>query len=279
MSGSVLQIRTTESVRYWTLDRPHRRNAVDRQLFQALLHAADAADQDESCRVVVLEGAGPVFCAGSDVRELAQLSTHEVIDSEVKWSQLGRRLRALHVPLIAKIRGAALGGGLMLASYADMRLASPSASFGAPEVRLGWIPPGGIEELIEAIGEQTARELVLFGWRVTAARAYERGIVDYLCDDDDLDEVTHAIAQNAAGLPSTAIRETKAYFASRGDLGAVQREEMLVARFTACVGSQPAIDTLRRASSGAVGDGTPGLLMPGGALVTKEAIGGWVRSA
>ena len=107
----------------------------------------------------------------------------------------------LDAPVLAKIQGGAFGGGLFLALYADYRIAEERAIFAAPEVTLGWIPPGGIEELVDEIGAGAARHLVLTGERVKAPRALELGLVHRVVPAERLDAAAEQTAAHLAGLP------------------------------------------------------------------------------
>src|SRR5919201_1539374 len=133
----------------------------------------------------------------------------------------------------AKIRGGAFGGGLFLALYADYRLAEERAIFAAPEVTLGWIPPGGIEELVDEVGAGPARYLVLTGERVKAPRALELGLVHRVVARDRLDRAAEQIAEHLAGLPRAAVGSVKRYFAVRGPLDRAARDELQLSEFAA----------------------------------------------
>ena len=225
-------------VHRWTLDRPERRNALDQATVDALLGAAERAGGDPDCRAVLLSGAPPVFCQGSDVAGFAGADAVAIAAHEARWPALRDALRGLDVPVLAKIRGGAFGGGLFLALYADYRVAEERAIFAVPEVTLGWIPPGGIEELVDEVGVGPARHLVLTGERVKAPRALELGLVHRVVPRDRLDGAAEQIADHLAALPSDAVASVKRYFAVRRSLGPAARDELQLSEFAANIATR-----------------------------------------
>jgi enoyl-CoA hydratase/carnithine racemase len=201
-------------IRRWTLQRPDARNALNHSLMDALLGAAADAAADPTCRVIVLDGAQPMFCSGSDVAELATLSTAEIVSHESRWPSLRDALAELDAPVIASVRGGAVGGGLVLMLYADVRIAEESAYFSLPEVELGWLPPGGIEELAADIGVARARRLVLLNSRVRAPEAFAIGLVDEVTPAGQLEVRTARIVEYVAGLSPVAAASVKRFFRS-----------------------------------------------------------------
>jgi enoyl-CoA hydratase/carnithine racemase len=233
-------------VHRWTLDRPERRNAIDDELMDALLAASRAAVEDPDCRVVVLSGTPPVFCQGSDVGRFAGVSVETVVEQESRWPALRDALRSLDVPVLAAIRGGAFGGGLFLALYADYRLAEERAIFAAPEVTLGWPPPGGVEELADEIGPGAARWLVLTGERVNAARALELGLVHRVVRTERLDTAADQTAAFLGGLPAAAVASVKRYFRERGGLDRAALDALQLREFAENLATPAAAESLRR---------------------------------
>jgi enoyl-CoA hydratase/carnithine racemase len=227
------------------LDRPERRNALDEALVDALLAAAEAARSDRACRAVLLDGAPPVFCQGSDVAGFAGLDADGIAAHEARWAALRDALRGLDVPVLAKIRGGAFGGGLFLALYADYRIAEERAIFSAPEVTLGWIPPGGIEELVDEVGTGAARHLVLTGERIKATRALEIGLVHRIVPGERLDGAAEQTLQYLAALPTTAVASVKRYFRVRPALDLSELDALQLREFTANLDSPEAAESIR----------------------------------
>ncbi len=244
--GSGLRVEVGEGLRRWTLDRPERRNALNVALVDALLAAAEEAGADRGCRAVLLDGAPPVFCQGSDVADFDAAGIAAIAAHEARWPALRDALRSLDVPVLAKIRGAALGGGLFLALYADYRIAEERTIFAAPEVTLGWIPPGGLEELVDEIGVGAARHLVLTGERVKGPRALELGLVHRVVPDDRLDAAAEQTLAYLAGLPRAAAASVKRYFHERRGLDRAGRDAFQLREFTENLDSPEAGQSIRR---------------------------------
>jgi enoyl-CoA hydratase len=183
-----------------TLNRPEKLNAVTDTMRSELARRVDGINHDPDVRVVVVRGAGPrAFSAGSDIYETSGRTPVEKRDTvEMEAPHL---LRRCVKPVVAMIRGYALGGGLELALACDLRLASETAQFGLPEVTLGWIPgAGGTQYLPRLIGSGMAAYLLYTGERIDATQAKAIGLVDLLVPDDALDgetaRVAAAIARN-----------------------------------------------------------------------------------
>jgi enoyl-CoA hydratase/carnithine racemase len=241
-----LLVEAAGRIHRWRLDRPERRNALDQGIIAAFLRAAEGAAGDPGCRAVLLDGAPPVFCQGSDVAAFAGLDAGAITTHEARWPVLRDALRGLDVPVLAKIHGGAFGGGLFLALYADYRIAEERAIFAAPEVTLGWIPPGGIEELAEEVGAGPARHLVLTGERVKAPRALELGLVHRIVPADRLDAAAEQTAEYLAGLPRAGVASVKRYFRVRRDLDPSARDELQLREFAANLLTPAAADSIHR---------------------------------
>lgn len=246
MSSGGLRVETANGVHRWTLDRPERRNALDAALVDALLAAAESAAADPSSRAVLLDGTPPVFCQGSDVAAFAGADVAAIVAHESRWPLLRDAIRGLGVPVLAKIRGGAFGGGLFLALHADYRIAEERAVFTAPEVTLGWIPPGGIEELVEEIGAGPARHLVLTGERVKAPRALTLGLVHRVVPAGRLDAVSEQTLDYLAGLPRAAVASVKRYFRERAGLDGAARDELQLREFAANLDTPEAARSVER---------------------------------
>jgi enoyl-CoA hydratase len=183
-----------------TLNRPEKLNAVTDAMRQALARYVDAINRDPAVRVAIVRGAGPrAFSAGSDIYETSGRTPVEKRDTvEMEAPHL---LRRCVKPVVAMIRGYALGGGLELALACDLRIASEAAQFGLPEVTLGWIPgAGGTQYLPRLVGSGMAAYLLYTGERIDATQAHAIGLVDRLVPDADLEaetaRVTALIARN-----------------------------------------------------------------------------------
>ena len=170
------------------LDRPERHNALDRDLIDALRAALSRLNGDT--RVLVLEGRGKSFCAGADIdwmRASVALSPGENTADAMALSDLLDTLDTLPVPTIARVHGAAIGGGAGLVACCDVAVASERARFAFSEVRLGLIPATIGPYVVRAIGPRAARLHLLAAERFDAREACRIGLVHDVCSEDDLD--------------------------------------------------------------------------------------------
>jgi enoyl-CoA hydratase len=212
-----------------TLSRPDARNALDARLREELVRVLDAVDADGGrdadpddtdadagderlpARVVVLTGddAGGAFAAGADVRELRERSLLEQREAS-RRPRIYERVESLRQPVVARINGHALGGGLELALACDVRIAHERAKLGHPEINLGLIPGGGgTQRLPRLIGEGQAMRLVLSGELVDAAEAADIGLVEEVHGDDGLDERVDELAGRMAAKSPVALATAK----------------------------------------------------------------------
>ena len=239
----MLEIRIDGPVERWTLDRPDRRNALGVDLVDRLLAAAAAARSRET-RVVVLAGAGPVFCAGSDLKELRELDVDGQIAHEAHWPRLHAAIAGLPQISVAAVHGAALGGGLFLASFADLVVVEADATLGLPEVALGWIPPGGLEALIALAGPARARELVLTSRRLDGAEAAAAGIVHRAVPPGTLAAEIEALAAELARLPPAGVAAVKRYWRERGDAGSAELDALAHRLYGECLRAAGSADAV-----------------------------------
>lgn len=192
-----------------TIDRPEARNALSFDLLDALADALEALDTDPGCRAVVLTGAGDrAFAAGADIKELAGQSTASLHTGGrfAVWD----RLAAVGVPLIAAVRGYALGGGCELAMTCDMIIAGDDAVFGQPEILIGVMPgAGGTQRLTRAIGQARAMELILTGRQVSADEAARSGLLTRVVPAEATLEAALELAVRIAAMPPLAVRAAK----------------------------------------------------------------------
>jgi methylglutaconyl-CoA hydratase len=169
------------------LDRPQLHNAFDAALIGALTATLDELGRDASVRAVVLEGAGPSFSAGADLnwmRGMAAASEADNREDSLKLARLMRTLDTLPKPTIARVHGAAFGGGVGLVACCDIAIATRNATFGLTEARLGLLPAVISPYVIAAIGARQARRWFATAERFDAAEAHRIGLVHLLADDD-----------------------------------------------------------------------------------------------
>jgi methylglutaconyl-CoA hydratase len=171
-----------------TIARPERKNAFDAALIAELTAAVGRVDR--SARVVVLQSDGDAFCAGADVewmRGMAEYSLDENIADSTALARMFRALYDLEMPLVARVQGAAIGGGAGLVAVADIAVASTEASFAFTETRLGILPAVVSPYVVRKIGPARATALFVTGSRIDVKRAHEIGLVERVVERSDLD--------------------------------------------------------------------------------------------
>jgi enoyl-CoA hydratase len=201
-----------------TIDRPKALNALSFDLLRELASALESLDGDPACRAIVLTGAGTrAFAAGADIAELADQTSASLAagDDFDAWS----RIDAIGLPLIAAVRGFALGGGCELAMACDMLIAGDDAQFGQPEIRLGVMPgAGGTQRLTRAIGIARATELILTGRTMSADEAYAAGLVTRVVPAAASLDAAIELAVQVAAMPPLAVRAAKRAIRSAAEL-------------------------------------------------------------
>ena len=208
MSYTNLLVSDAEGIRTITINRPDKLNALNRDTVTELRAAFDQAATDPRVRVVVLAGSGPkAFVAGADISELAKLSPVEALEFSRYGQELMLRIERYGKPVIAKIQGFALGGGMELAMACHLRIASDAARIGQPEINLGVIPGfGGTQRLLRLAGRSATLELCLLGHHIGAQRAYELGALTRVVAADQLDAEVQKIAEQLAASAPHAVR-------------------------------------------------------------------------
>lgn len=193
-----------------TLDRPKVLNALDFTLIAELTEALETLDGDPACRAIVITGAGDrAFAAGADIGELA-IQTPATLLSDDRFHRW-ERIKRIRKPLIAAVRGFALGGGCELAMTCDLLVAGEDAQFGQPEIKLGVMPgAGGTQRLTRAIGKARAMDMVLTGRTMTAQEADAHGLVTRVVPAEETVASALALAASIAAMPPLAVIAAKA---------------------------------------------------------------------
>ena len=209
MPDSVLRVVHDGATARVTLQRPEVRNAFNAELIAELRAAFDRLATDGSVRAIVLDGAGKTFCGGADVnwmRGSLELSEAANVADAERMSQMYRAIDRCPKPVIARIHGAALGGGAGLAAVCDIVLSSPGTTYGFTETKLGIIPAVISPFVIAKIGVSHARALFLTGERFSAERAQAIGLVHEVLDDDALERrLNELVAEFGTAGPSAVV--------------------------------------------------------------------------
>lgn len=218
-------------IEIWSLNRPNRLNALNRDMHEELIGLCERAESDDSTRVIVIAGTEPeknadrpkpvAFAAGADITEFSGQSSEDVrpFFERNAWEGVWN----LSKPTIAMVDGFALGGGTELALSCDMRVASNRAKFGQPEINLGLIPGGGgTQRLTSLVGYGAAIEMILTGDMVSAQRALEIGLVNKVVSPEELRDSTLEIARNIATKSPYTIKVAKRAIRAALDLSMSQ---------------------------------------------------------
>jgi methylglutaconyl-CoA hydratase len=176
-----------------TLNRPERRNALSTELVESLLTNIAAAVNAVDARVIVITGAGTVFCAGADLSERRTVTAGSEGDGPPTFVKVFQALQASPKPVVAKLNGAALAGGLGLACAADITIAPMRAMFGFTEVRIGVAPAIISVVCLPRLRQVDAARLFLTGERIDATEAARIGLITLAVADDDLEAETDAM--------------------------------------------------------------------------------------
>lgn len=215
------------------LARPDARNALNAELIGELARCMEELAEDGSVRVVVLTGEGDFFCAGADIgymRDTAEFSYEENLEDARKLAAMFRAVDECPKPVLARVRGAAIGGGVGLVAAADVAVAEEGAVFAFSEVRLGISPATIAPFVLRKIGTSQTRALFLTGERFDAARAQEIGLVHEVAAEGNLDAaVGEKVAALLAGGPE-ALAATKALLRELRDAAPGEAMEIMARR-------------------------------------------------
>jgi methylglutaconyl-CoA hydratase len=212
MSYRFLDITRDGPIEHLILNRPDVRNALNDEMIGELAAWAAAARADASLRAVVLSGAGASFCAGADLRWMSSMVSYSIEDNvrdAMAGSAMFDALNTLPVPLIARVHGAALGGGCGLIAVCDIVVSEERAIFGFTETKLGILPAMIAPFALAKIGMSAARELFLTGMRFSAVRAEAIGLVHAVTSAETLDERVQQYVREVLTAAPTAIAAAK----------------------------------------------------------------------
>lgn len=219
---AIVDLERGRSVAFLWLNRPDQHNALSTELGAALLDALHALAHDDSVRVVVIGGRGPSFCAGADIAVMKASAGATFEDNLAEAERFGAMFSAIAdfpKPVVARVHGSVLGGGVGLVCAADLAVSSDEARFGLTEVRLGIIPGLISPYVLRRLGDRNAREKMLTGERFDAPEAARIGLVHHVVPLAELDSrVDERIRALLAGAPG-AQRRIKALLALWADSG------------------------------------------------------------
>ena len=211
MSEAPVLYEVADHVATITLNRPEVRNAMNTALREAMLERFAALATDDDVRVIVVKGAGDkAFSAGADIREFVEPLVPTQFREQRRRIDFRQVMDRCPQPIIAAIRGVALGGGLELALACDIRIAADDAQLGLTEVNLAIIPGGGgTQRLPRLIGRGKALEMILTGARIGAAEALRLGLVERVVPAAEVLTAAQDLARELAGRAPVALRYAK----------------------------------------------------------------------
>ncbi len=195
-----------------TLARPEKRNAIDDRMIAELREALDRAASEAETHAVLVAAEGPDFCAGMDLAMMAEsgdAGAVELLKAAERLADLYRAIRKHSKPVIAAVRGRALGGGCGLAMACDVALAAESAKLGFPEVTIGFLPAIVMSMVRRVTGEKRAFELLTSGQAISATEAREIGLITRAIPDAEFDATVEAYVAGLAAKPPSAVALTK----------------------------------------------------------------------
>jgi methylglutaconyl-CoA hydratase len=194
-----------------TLNRPEAANSLSGELIAALTDALDKVNNQSGVRCVILTGAGEkAFCAGADLKERLAMTDEEVPLAVAKIGALTTKIASMPMPVIVALNGVAFGGGLEIALACDIRIASNAIQVGLTETGLGIIPgAGGTQRLPRLVGEGNAKNMILRAKRISAAEAYQIGLLQEIYPADELVAMTYNISCEIARNGPIAVAQAK----------------------------------------------------------------------
>jgi len=208
MSEEILVERPAAAIALVRLHRPDKRNALSVALRARLVDTLQVLDADPEVRAIVIAGGEKAFASGADLTEIVDASAIDMMlrATERLWGAIAR----VGKPMVAAVRGLALGGGFELALHADLIIAGESAKLGLPEIRVGLMPgAGGTQRLLRLIGRHHTLQLLLTGDALSAREAFERGVVNRVVPDAAVEHEAIAMAQRIAEMPPLAVRQIR----------------------------------------------------------------------
>ena len=246
MSGSILIERDARGVETLTIDNQAHRNTLNNTLIDALAAAIREAGADPHCRAIVIQGAGGIFCAGRELRDLQALLDADISVVQATYHRLRLLNEALFdcpKPTIAKIERYAFGAGATLAAWCDIAIAEETAVMAFPEVRHGIVPAPIVMALTRGMPRKAALDLILTGRRIDAREAAELHVITRAVPADALDRAVERTLADILKGSADAIAATKAFIAHSEDAG--HRAAMLSAVDSISIGLK-APETRRR---------------------------------
>ncbi len=207
----MIKFEIDEKVARITLNRPEKRNAMNRQMLEQLNDTFTAIDNTKGVNAIVIKATDPSFCAGSDLKQLGGMTLEEMCILEAEKAAFLRRISLTVKPVIASVQGYAIGGGAFLAAVCDVVVATQSSHFQCVEVPNGWISPWGFHALSARLSPRATQRLAWGYEPIRGEEAYHLGLADYVVAESELSSKTEEVAEQLANLPSISVSATKRF--------------------------------------------------------------------
>ncbi len=229
-----------DSVAFLTLNRPEKRNALNETLVNSLKKTLLEIEEKDDTHAIVIRGAGKDFCSGADLSVLQKVTQADIMENLADAENLMSlflTIRKLSLPVIAAVTGRALAGGCGLATACDIVLASRSARFGYPEVKIGFVPAMVMALLKRNLPEKKAFELITQGFDFSAEEAEKMGLVNKVFEDKNFHESVKSYVSVYKDLPRSAVKLSKKLLYQMDGIGfdaslQIGAEINTIARFT-----------------------------------------------
>jgi enoyl-CoA hydratase/carnithine racemase len=226
------------------LNNPARKNAIGPVMVNELLYALEDALADDEVRVVVLTGAGDAFCAGGDFSQMTGGSDAAELPPKGDYADLLLALVRSTKPIVARVNGHAMGGGLGLVAASHFAVAADGAKLGTPEINVGLFPMMIMAVLARVVPRRRLLAMMLFGERMSALAALDAGVVGKVVPSDELDAAVEEIVTKVAGKSPITVKLGLSAFAAQDDLGLAEALPMLRERLGECLGTEDAREGL-----------------------------------
>jgi enoyl-CoA hydratase/carnithine racemase len=206
-----IQIKKKQHIAQLTINRPKKLNAINYKMLEEILKALIDLEKDTDIKCLVITGNGKKsFSVGADINELKKFTSKMAEDFSLKGQKAFSKLECISKPVIAAIDGFALGGGLELALACDFRIATNTAKFGCPEIKLGLLPAwGATQRLQRIIGLSNSKKLIMTGEMIKANEAFLMGLVDKVVFSKELEYEVENFAKKFNQFPSETLKKVK----------------------------------------------------------------------
>jgi enoyl-CoA hydratase/carnithine racemase len=227
-----------------TLKNPIKKNAIGPAMINEVLWALDDAANDDAVRSIVLTGAGDAFCAGGDFNQMQSGGSAAELPHKGDYADLLLAMTNYPKPIVARVNGHAMGGGLGLVAASHFAVASRNAKLGTPEINVGLFPMMIMAVLARVVPQRRLLEMMLFGERMDADAAAAIGLVGKAVDADGLDAEVARITQNIAAKSPITVRLGLEAFSAQADMVLAEALPMLRGRLGAVLGTDDAREGL-----------------------------------